>query len=93
MTKPAHTSITCHTHGYDEVTGQDVELPSIFATVWVRAGGSTGRALEQECKTPEELWGFIRALNNNRAKTLAQTFNYREPERKDGLPQDLGDLF
>lgn len=91
--KSAPTSVTCSTYGWDTETEQDVELPSVYVTVWVRAGGSTGRALEQECKTPEELWGFIRALNRDRAKTLKQTFNYIEPERKDGLPINLTDLF
>lgn len=89
-TDPSH--ITCITYGWDTETEQDVELPSVHATVWVHAG-STGQALTQECKTPEELWGFIRALNRDRKKTLKETFNYTESGRKTGLPIDLGDLF
>lgn len=91
--KSAPLSITCQTHGWDTETEQDVELPSVYLTIWVKAGGSTGKALERECKTPEELWGLVRALNKDRARVLKETFNYIEPERKDGLPKDLGDLF
>ena len=90
--KSAQTSIQCATFGWDTETEQDVELPSVYVTVYT-ANGSIGTGHELECKTPEELWHFIRAMNKDRKGTLLQTFNYREQERKAGLPIDLGDLF
>lgn len=90
--KSDRIAFSCQTFGYDITTEQDVELPSIYITVWV-SEGSTGKALELECKTPDELWQFIRDMAKDRMKTLRQTFNYLEPVRKSGLPINLGDLF
>lgn len=90
--KPDRISFTCTTHGYCTTTEQDVELPSIYVTVWT-AQGSVGKAHELECHTPQELWNFIRAMNKNRAKTLLQTFNYVEVQRSTNLPINLEDLF
>ncbi len=91
--KPAHTSLTLTSHGWDSETQGDIELPSVFVTIWVKAGGSTGRALEHECSSAKELWELVRDLNRDRKSTLARTFNYVEPENPSGLPTNLGDLF
>jgi len=89
----AHTFLTLHSHGWDTLTEQDVELPSVYVSIWVQDGGSSARQLEHECKSPQELWGLVRALNKDRGKTLQETFNYRERKHVSVIPSNLGDLF
>lgn len=86
------TYVLIQTIGWDMATQKDGPTDSIAVSVMVRNGPAEGRYLMKECKTAEELWNYLKALDRERDLTLAWNFNYTGPPKPKTAQEMLNEL-
>lgn len=92
--EPLDLQITCH--GWQPLTLEEQLLDSIWVGITVPVSGRGGVALQKECKSPQELWVFLRALTSTPLATLKEEFNYTLPQAYKEIkliPVNLSTLF
>lgn len=73
------TQVLIQTTGWNTEMQQDEPTDSIAVSIMLPISGTEGKWFTKECKTAEDLWNYLQALDREPVLTLAWNFDYHAP--------------